>query len=196
MRELRLAVLGSTRGSNLIPLSRKLKEKNIPFRIEAVISNRADAGILQRAREQECPALFLSAAGLEREAYDQHLSQHLQTLAVDLVILIGYMRILSTGFVEQWRHRILNVHPSLLPAFAGLMDKEVHQAVLDAGVSETGCTVHEVNEELDGGPVLIQKTCPVYADDTVDKLKARVQQLEADALSDAIQLIYQRNYHV
>ncbi len=196
MRALRLGILGSTRGSNLIPLSQKLKEKNIPIRIEAVISNRAEAGILQRAREQQWPAFYLSATGLEREAYDQKLSQQLQTFSVDLVILIGYMRILSTYFVEQWRHRIINVHPSLLPAFAGLMDKEVHQAVLAAGVPETGCTVHEVNEEVDGGPVLIQKTCPVYPDDTVDRLKARVQQLEANALSDAIQLIYQRNYHV
>ena len=196
MSVLKLAILGSTRGSNLVPLTQALGHKNIPFNIEAVISNRSDAIILERAKEYHWPALYLSAFELGREAYDQKLTQHLQKLGVDLVVLIGFMRILSADFVKTWQHKVINVHPSLLPAFAGKMDREVHQAVLDAKLTETGCSVHEVTETVDTGPILIQKKCSVYESDTVDVLKARVQQLEIEALSEAIQLIYERKYHV
>jgi phosphoribosylglycinamide formyltransferase 1 len=183
---LRLGILGSTRGSNLIPLSEQLKINNIPATIELVLSNQKNAGILERARENCWPASFISTKGLTREEYDDKLSKLLIKHQVDMVILIGYMRILSAPFINQWRKKIINVHPSLLPAFSGLMDTAIHQAVLNQGLKQTGCTVHEVTELLDEGPILVQKTCAVFEDDTVERLKSRVQSLEVLALADAI----------
>lgn len=108
---------------------------------------------------------------------------------VDLVLLIGYMRIVSPAFVQKWKYRCLNVHPSLLPEFAGGMDKDVHAAVLAAGREITGCTVHFVEDVVDGGPIVVQKSCAVdLQNDTPDTLKARVQALEGQALIEAINL--------
>lgn len=182
----KLAVLGSTRGTNLIPLQSELLRRKIPAKIELVLSHRADSGILGRAREMNCRAIHLPDAHASREALDGAISAALKAAKIDCVVLMGYMRILSSVMVDAWRHKILNVHPSLLPAFSGLMDRAIHQAVLAAGFSETGCTVHEVTETLDGGPILIQKTCQVHVNDTVDSLKKRVQRLEVEALADAI----------
>lgn len=187
MKALRLGILGSTRGSNLLPLVEELSQRQVPFQVNAVISNREQAGILDKARAQGWSCWYCDPTGLSRPDYDGKLSALLEAAEVDLVVLIGFMRILSPEFVAQWRHRIINVHPSLLPLYAGLMDTAVHQAVLDDGCKETGCTVHEVSEEVDEGPILVQKRCPVMADDTVDSLKAKVQTLEVIALADAIE---------
>jgi folate-dependent phosphoribosylglycinamide formyltransferase PurN len=104
----------------------------------------------------------------------------------ELVLLVGYMRIVSDQLVETWRGRLLNVHPSLLPAFGGLMNMRVHEAVLAAGVSETGCTIHQVTEEVDGGPIVLQKHCPVLPGDTAEKLKHRVEALEQAAFVEVL----------
>lgn len=184
---IRLGVLGSTRGTNLTPLVQAIESEQLKARIELVISNKADALILDRAAQSGLPNQCIPSMGLTREAYDAAVSAALHRQQVEWVVLIGYMRILSADFIHAWRHRIINVHPSLLPAFAGLMDLAVHQAVLDAGVPETGCTVHYVTEEVDAGPVILQKRCPVLPGDTPDRLKARVQALEGDALIAAIQ---------
>src|SRR5208283_4106060 len=111
------------------------------------------APILERAARYGVRTLFLAPAGLEREAYDQQVSDALRDAGAELVLMIGYMRVVSAGFIETWRGRMLNVHPSLLPSFGGLMNRSVHEAVLAAGVSETGCTIHQVTEEVDGGPI-------------------------------------------
>ncbi|MFY9853652.1 MAG: formyltransferase family protein, partial [Terracidiphilus sp.] len=129
---------------------------------------------------------FLSPAGLPREAYDQQVSDALREAGAELVLMIGYMRIVSTEFTEAWRGRMLNVHPSLLPAFGGLMNRSVHEAVLAAGVSETGCTIHQVTEDVDGGPIVLQKRCPVLPDDTAEMLKDRVQALEQAAFVEVL----------
>jgi phosphoribosylglycinamide formyltransferase-1 len=100
--------------------------------------------------------------------------------------MIGYMRIVSPGFVRDWKGRMLNVHPSLLPAFGGLMNKSVHEAVLAAGVAETGCTIHLVTDEVDGGPIVLQRRCAVLAGDTVDRLQERVQALEQAAFVEVL----------
>jgi folate-dependent phosphoribosylglycinamide formyltransferase PurN len=100
--------------------------------------------------------------------------------------MVGYMRIVSDEFIETWRGRLLNVHPSLLPAFGGLMNMKVHEAVLAAGVSETGCTIHQVTEEVDGGPIVLQKRCPVLPDDTAELLQSRVQALEQAAFVEVL----------
>lgn len=180
----RLAVLGSTRGTNLS----SLMTNTLNGRIEIVLSNKADAPILERARGFNLKAQFVDPTALSRVQFDEKISTILSDLNIDLIVLIGYMRILSPEFVTKWQHKIINVHPSLLPAFAGKMDLDVHKAVLAANVTETGCTVHYVTEVVDGGPIIVQKKCPVYANDTPETLKMRVQALEGPALVEAINL--------
>ncbi len=186
---IRLGILGSTRGTNLTAIVDAILQQRLAASIEIVISNKVEAGILERAKSYTLATQFVNPQGLTREQYDHHLSLLLKQHAVDLIVLIGYMRILSTDFVTTWANKIINVHPSLLPAFAGKMDLEVHRAVMAAGVKETGCTVHYVTAEVDAGPIVIQKKCAVLDGDTPEKLKARVQQLEGQALVEAIAMI-------
>lgn len=183
---IRLGILGSTRGTHFLTVLQAIQQKKLSARIEVVLSNKAESGILQHARHHGITAEFLDPTGLTRAEYDEQVSLALHQYQVDLVVLIGYMRILSGVFVRAWSHRIINVHPSLLPAFAGLMDLAVHRAVLASGVTETGCTVHYVTEEVDAGPILLQKKCLVLPQDTPESLKTKVQALEAEALIEAI----------
>ncbi|MCW0217941.1 MAG: phosphoribosylglycinamide formyltransferase [Prosthecobacter sp.] len=189
MTRLRLGLLGSTRGTHMLTLAQAIEQQHLPATIELVLSNQADALILSRAKDRGYPAFYLDPKGLKRQDYDQRLSDKLEAFRIDLVVLVGYMRILSAAFVSQWRGRIINVHPSLLPLFAGGMDRQVHQAVLDSGARETGCTVHQVTEQLDGGPILVQKSCPVLANDSVESLRNKVQALEGLALMESIKTL-------
>jgi phosphoribosylglycinamide formyltransferase-1 len=193
---IRLGILGSTRGTNLLSLIEAIQGFHLHVSIELVISNKADALILERAKGLGLKSKYLSAADLNRSQYDSKLSTMLSLHQIDLVVLIGYMRILSEKFVTVWQNKVINVHPSLLPAFAGKMNEEVHRAVLASGVKETGCTVHYVTVEVDAGPIVVQKKCPVLPEDTIDSLKQRVQQLEGKALVEAIQLIVDRECRV
>ena len=186
---IRLAVVGSTRGTNLNALVAAINKQQLDASIELVISNKKEAQILAKANDFTIKSLFVNPQGLSREDYDKSLSAILKEHSIELVVLIGYMRILSAAFVKAWENKIINIHPSLLPAFGGLMNLEVHQAVLAAGVLETGCTVHFVTEEVDNGPIILQKSCAVLATDTPELLKERVQQLEGKALVEAIQKI-------
>ncbi len=186
---MRLAVLGSTRGTSFVPVLHACQMKQIAAEVVVVISNQQDAGILVKARAANIPTVFIDPAGLKRADFDAKLQTCLQEYDVDIVLLIGYMRILSADFVAAFRDRILNVHPSLLPEFAGGMNADVHRAVLAAGKQETGCSVHIVTAALDAGPVVVQKKCVVQADDTVEKLTARVQALEGPALLEAIRIL-------
>ena len=183
---IKLGILGSTRGTHLQTLVHAIQQKILPASIEMVISNKADALILERARNYQLRAEFISPLNQTRECFDQTISAMFSKWNIDLVVLIGYMRILSGSFIENWKHKIINVHPSLLPAFAGKMDLEVHHAVLQSGVNETGCTVHYVTEKVDAGPILLQKKCPIFKTDTAEILKSRVQTLEEEALVQAI----------
>lgn len=182
----RIAVLGSGRGTHLPVLVDAMTNGKLAARIVLVMSNKSDALILQRAQTLNLPTQFVNPASLSREAFDLQMSSILQKNQVDLIVLTGYMRILSAEFVRTWQEKIINVHPSLLPAYAGLMDMAVHEAVLAAGEKETGCTVHLVTAEVDAGPVLLQRRCPVLEDDSPETLKQRVQSLEAEALIAAI----------
>lgn len=190
MKTLRLAILGSTKGTDLLALIEAIRQKRLPASIELVLSDKAEALILQRAREHGLTALFIDPRGKTREEFDRQISGYLEEAGIDLIVLIGFMRILSKAFVAQWRNKVINVHPSLLPAFAGSMDTNIHQAVLDAGMQETGCTVHYVTEQVDHGPILVQKHCTVLGQDTAVTLKERVQALEGLALIEAIHGIY------
>lgn len=182
---MRLAVLGSTRGTALPPLLSALRADGCAD-IALVFSNKPQALILEKAKALQLPVESLDPTGLMRDAYDALVVQCLNAHAIEGVVLLGYMRLVSSVFLGAFPGRVMNVHPSLLPAYAGLMDLAVHQAVLAAGETVTGCTVHEVIEAVDAGPVLVQKRCAVMPTDTPESLKARVQALEVPALVEAI----------
>jgi phosphoribosylglycinamide formyltransferase-1 len=184
---LKVGVLGSTRGTALQGVLDAVAAGSLDAEIVLVVSDRVTAPILLRAAEYGIRAVYLDAKGFTREAYDERVTAALVEAGAQLVLMIGYMRIVSAPFVEAWRGRLLNVHPSLLPAFGGLMNKSVHEAVLDAGVAETGCTIHQVTEDVDAGPIVLQKRCMVLLGDTVETLKDRVQALEQAAFVDVLQ---------
>ena len=162
--------------------------------VSVVGSNRERAYILERAKNHGVQFFFISHKGKAREAFDREMTTVMQNYGVELVLLIGFMRILSVEFCREWRDRILNVHPSLLPKYAGGMDTNVHDEVIKNGDAETGCTIHFVTEEVDAGPILIQKKCNVTSDDTIESLKTKVQALEGDAFIEAIKLIQTDKY--
>jgi phosphoribosylglycinamide formyltransferase-1 len=188
-RPIRLAVLGSTRGTDLQAIIDAIKSGLLKAEIVCVISNKKDAYILERAKQHGIEALFINPKGLTREEYDKLIMDEIEKRSpVDLILLIGYMRILSNQFVKKYKWRIINIHPSLLPAFAGGMDLNVHKAVLDYGVKVTGCTLHFVDEGVDTGPIILQKPVMVDDDDTPETLKAKVQKAEQEVLIEAIKL--------
>ena len=184
---LRVGVLGSTRGTALRGVLEALASGDLPgVELALVVSDKPAAGILERAEEAGYDTLYMNPSGLEREIFDAEVTRAFEEAGTQLLLMIGYMRIVSRGFVEDWRGRLLNVHPSLLPAFAGLMNRRVHEAVLLSGVRETGCTIHQVTEEVDAGPIVLQLRCPVLEGDTVDSLKDRVQGLEQQAFVEVL----------
>lgn len=185
---IRLGVLGSTNGTDLQAILDAVSAGELDADVAVVISNRAGAYILKRAEINNVSAFFISHKGKKREEFDGEITAVLKEHSVDLVLLIGFMRILSPEFCRVWQDRILNVHPSLLPKYAGGMDINVHEEVLKNKDTETGCTIHFVNEVVDAGPILIQKKCNVDPDDTVDSLKTKVQTLEGEAFIEAIKL--------
>jgi phosphoribosylglycinamide formyltransferase 1 len=187
----RLGILLSGRGSNFEAIAAQVAAGAIPAEMAVVISNRADAPGLETARRLGLPALALPSRGLDREVYDRRVVEELQRHRVDLVCLAGFMRLLSAYFVRSFPHRILNIHPSLLPAFPGL-DAQ-HQA-LEHGVKVAGCTVHFVDENLDAGPILVQAVVPVLDEDTAETLSARILREEHRIYSDAIRLVISGTY--
>ena len=185
---IRLGVLGSTNGTDLQAILDAVSAGELDADVAVVISNQAGAYILERAEINNVSAFFIPHKGKKREEFDGEITAVLEEHSVDLVLLIGFMRILSSEFCRAWQDKILNVHPSLLPKYAGGMDINVHKEVLKNKDTETGCTIHFVNEEVDAGPILIQKKCNVDPDDTVDSLKTKVQTLEGEAFIEAIKL--------
>ncbi len=175
----KIAVLASTNGTDFQAIVDEIQAgtlKNVE--IVGLFTNRAKCGAVAKAEKAGIPVFAFKAKGKSREIFDTEMIEKLKELKVDLVVLVGYMRILSDKFVQAFPNQIINVHPSLLPKFAGGMDSNVHEEVLKSGEKETGMTIHLVNEELDGGKILCQKSCPVLPDDTPETLKKRVQNLE------------------
>ena len=191
---IRLGVLGSTRGTDLEAILSAIKNKRLSAEVSVVISNRENAYILARAKNHNVPSFFISHKDTSREEFDKDVTTILKQYNVKLVLLIGFMRILSAEFCQAWRDRVLNVHPSLLPKYAGGMDMNVHEEVLKNGDHETGCTIHLVTETVDGGPILVQKRCVVETGETIATLKSKVQALEGGAFIEAIQLIQNNQY--
>ncbi|HTT32445.1 MAG TPA: phosphoribosylglycinamide formyltransferase [Methylomirabilota bacterium] len=189
-----LGILLSGRGSNFEAIARNVASGKIPdARIAIVISNRADAGGLVKARELGLEALVIPSKGKAREEHDHEVAAALQQHKVDLVCLAGYMRLLSPWFVKQFPHRILNIHPSLLPAFPGL---EAQEQAFAYGVKIAGCTVHFVDEELDHGAIIVQKAISVLDSDDEKTLATRILQQEHIAYSEAINLVLRGKFRI
>src|SRR5882672_3232427 len=170
LRLIRLGILISGRGSNMLALADAIDEGRIPgAEIALVVSDHANATGLDRARERGLNVVAFEREGRAREEHDREIVAALKDHGVEIVCLAGYMRLLSRYFIENYRNRILNIHPSLLPAFPGL---DAQRQVLEHGVQWSGCTVHFVDETLDGGPIIAQKVVPVLAGDTEETLSA------------------------
>ena len=183
-----LGVLGSTNGTDLQSILDAIGAGKLDAKVSVVISNRENSYILERAKKHNTPSVFINHKGKVREDFDSEMTNILKEHNVDLILLIGFMRILSSTFCSNWAGKILNVHPSLLPKYAGGMDTNVHEEVLKNHDKETGCTIHLVTDEVDGGPIVIQKRCEVDSNDTIDSLKSKVQILEGEAFLEAIPL--------
>ena len=180
---LKLGILLSGRGSNFLAIADNVAAGRLRAEIALVISNRADAPGLAAARERGLKALLIASQGRKREEHDAEIVAALKAAKVDLVCLAGYMRLLSPEFIQAFPQKILNIHPSLLPAFPGL---DAQKQALDYGVKITGCTVHFVDEHLDHGPIVVQRTVAVADGDSVESLSARILAQEHIAYSEAI----------
>lgn len=181
------AVLISGSGSNLQALLDAAREPTFPAVVRLVVSNRPDAYGLERARRAGVPAVVVDhRAFASRQAFESELEGELLTAGIELVCLAGFMRVLTAATVERWRDRMLNVHPSLLPAYRGL---RTHERVLADGGAVTGCTVHLVRPELDAGPILVQGLVPVLPGDDAGRLARRVQEVEHRAYPRALALL-------
>lgn len=189
-----LGILLSGRGSNFEAIARNVAEGKIPgARIAIVISNRADAAGIASAQKLGIQTAAIPSKNKAREDHDREVVEQLQKHGVDLVCLAGYMRLLSPWFVRQFPHKILNIHPSLLPAFPGL---EAQEQAFAYGVKVAGCTVHFVDEELDHGPIVVQKALSVLESDDERTLARRILEQEHIAYSEAITLVLSGNYEV
>ncbi|MFZ0807848.1 MAG: phosphoribosylglycinamide formyltransferase [Candidatus Sulfotelmatobacter sp.] len=189
-----IGILLSGRGSNFVAIADSIAAGRISdARISVVISNRADAPGTATARERGLTALTISSKGRPREEHDREVVGALKEYGVDLICLAGYMRLLSPWFVRQFPQRILNIHPSLLPAFPGL---EAQEQAFAYGVKVSGCTVHFVDEELDHGAIIVQKTVPVLDEDSERALAARILEQEHIAYTEAIRIVLAGDYEV
>ncbi len=190
----KIGILLSGRGTNFLAIAESVRAGRIPnAEIAMVISNRPEAPGIEHARKLGLPALVIPSKGLQREEHDREVVAALQRAKVDLVCLAGYMRLLSPMFVRAFPHRILNIHPALLPAFPGL---EAQRQALEYGVKVSGCTVHIVDEFLDHGPIVVQRAVPVLADDDEHSLADRILQQEHIAYTEAINIILEGNFAV
>lgn len=190
----RIGVLLSGRGSNFEALAESAAAGRIPgAEIALVLSNREGAPGIERACARGIEGRVISSKGLEREAYDRLVVAALRERRVELVCLAGYMRLISPYFVEQFRGRILNIHPSLLPAFPGL---EAQRQALDHGVKFSGCTVHFVDEQLDAGPILLQAVVPVEDGDTPETLAERILAEEHRIYTEAVRIVLEGRYRL
>ncbi len=191
---MRIGILISGRGSNMAALADAVGEGRVPgAEVSVVVSDRAEAAGLAHARGRGIEALAFERRGQGREEHEREIISALRERGVELVCLAGFMRLLSPCFVEEFRGRVLNIHPSLLPAFPGL---DAQRQAIEHGVKFSGCTVHFVDETLDGGPIITQRVVPVLEDDTPDTLAARILVEEHKAYPEAVRLVAAGNLSV
>ena len=186
-RPARLGILISGRGSNMVALADAVEDGRIPnAEVAVVVSDQVNAAGLAKAKERGIETLVVERRGRTRDEHDREIREALRIRNIDLVCLAGYMRILSREFIDAYRGRILNIHPSLLPSFPGL---DAQQQALEHGVKWTGCTVHFVDETLDGGPIILQHVVAVHHDDMVESLAARILEEEHKLYPEAVALV-------
>lgn len=190
----RIGILISGRGSNMLTLAEAVRDGRIPqAEIAVVISDRRSAAGILRAAERGLETLVIERRGRRRAEHDREMIEALKERHIDLVCLAGYMRLLSEGFIEAYRERIVNIHPSLLPSFPGL---DAQRQALEQGVKWTGCTVHFVDEKLDAGPIINQRVVPVHDNDTVETLSARILVEEHKLYPEAVAFIAGGDYEI
>ena len=185
---LRLGILASTKGTDMQAVIDAINSKKLNAVISVVVSNKEDAYALERAKKHNIKSVFLDAKGKTREEYDKEISKILEQNKVELILLIGYMRFLSPWFVNKYKNKIMNIHPSLLPKYAGGMDKDVYAEVLKNNEKVTGATLHFVDEGADTGPIILQKEVKIEKNETVDTLKEKVQKAEQEIIVKAVDL--------
>jgi phosphoribosylglycinamide formyltransferase 1 len=188
-----LGILLSGRGSNFVAIADNIASGKLDANIAVVISNRADAPGIVSARSRGLKALVIESKGKERQQHDREIVAALKEAQVDLIVLAGYMRLLSPWFCQQFPNRILNIHPSLLPSFPGL---DAQKQAFDYGVKVSGCTVHFVDEALDHGAIILQKTVPVLDTDDDHALATRILEQEHIAYSEAIRIVLDGNFEI
>jgi phosphoribosylglycinamide formyltransferase-1 len=195
--KLGVGVLASGRGSNFEALVKATKKEAIDAEVRVLVVNTPDAAAVKRAEALDIPAVTLDHREYKkREEFEKAVVAQLNQHDVRLVCLAGFMRILSPFFVEHYRDHVMNIHPSLLPAFGGLQGMDVHRAVIESGAKVSGCTVHYVSEEVDAGPIIVQRTIPVREEDTPDSLAVRVLLEEHRAYPEAVRLFAENRLQV
>ncbi len=198
IRIINIGVLASTNATDLQAVIDAIESNQLNAKISVVISDKLTAKALVRANKHDIEAIFIDPKAedilnekdkeKQREIFDKKAAKIFEENNVELILAIGYMRFLSPWFVNKYKNKIMNIHPSLLPKFAGGMDKNVHEAVLEAGEKTTGCTLHFVDEGADTGPIILQKEVPIEEDETVNTLKEKVQKAEQEVIIKAIKL--------
>lgn len=197
MAQKRIGVLVSGNGTNLQAIIDSIERKELDAEISVVISNIKEAFALERAKNHNIPSAVINHKDFpNREAFEKPLIEELDKRKVDLVCLAGFMRVLTPFFVSHYKNRIMNIHPALLPAFKGLYGHHVHEAVLKSGAKFSGCSVHFVTEDVDGGPIIVQRTVPVKDNDTPDTLAERILVEEHKAYSEAIKLFIENRIKI
>ena len=191
---IRIAILISGRGSNMVALSKAVIRGEVPgAEIVLVVSDKPKAAGLNAASELQLETLVVERRGRSREEHEAEIISALRERKVDLVCLAGYMRVLSSCFIEAFPRRVLNIHPSLLPSFHGL---DAHRQALAHGVKFSGCTVHFIDDTLDDGPIIAQRVVPVLDDDTEETLSARILEQEHSVYAEALRLVVSGDYEV
>ncbi|MCR4335054.1 MAG: phosphoribosylglycinamide formyltransferase [archaeon] len=187
---LKIGVLGSTKGTDLQAILDAIENKKLEAEIVLVVSDKKDAFILERAKKYSIETFSANYNDFEtREEAEKQIIKKLNEKKTNLILLIGFMKIVSPNFVKEFKGRIWNIHPSLLPKYAGGMNNNVHEEVLKNKDKETGCTLHEVSKEVDKGRIILQKKITVDAKDTVDSLKKKVQKLEQECFIEALKMV-------
>ncbi|MFC1769176.1 phosphoribosylglycinamide formyltransferase [Nanoarchaeota archaeon] len=183
---IKIGVLASTNATDMQAIIDAIEDGSLDAEISLLIVNKENCGAVEKAKKYNIPYLYINSKDKSREEFDKEANKALNEHGVQIIFLIGYMRIVTPYLVNEWRNKILNIHPSLLPKYAGGMDLDVHQEVLNGGEKVTGATLHYVEEEVDAGPILFQEEVPIEAGETSDSLKEKVQKVEQGIIIKAI----------
>lgn len=186
---MKIVVLASAYAFDLQPVIDAIESGRLDAKISVLISDKEHAYAMKRAQKHHIPSVYISHKDKTREEFDNDIIKEIEDRGgTDLILLIGYMKILGPNFVKKYRNKVMNIHPSLLPAFAGGTDKTIHKIVLESGIKITGCTLHFIDEGIDSGPIILQKAVEVTEDDTVESLTERVQHAEQQIIMKGIEL--------